>query len=224
MNTINPNQLLQQKLTEILNDLSAAQKDTLQKVDQQTAQLDKEHSDLLNQQLLLQEEIRNSKKDLIEKKRNNQKLEHDVNLLSRKVDVMEENVSRVVNDNVYQFNHYQEILHNNNINTDKMIEDLRSVQKQHFEMENINESLEQRIEQLKGQRDLSVLLAPTGKMQELEAQQVEATSLKNKLANLMTNTELAWQDKLVENMRELDDNRRQASDKSINEHVQKNLH
>lgn len=60
-------------------------------------------------------------------------------------------------------------------------------------------------------------------MQELEAQSVEATTLKNKLTNLMNNTELAWQDRLEENIRELDDTRRQASDQSINEHVQKNL-
>lgn len=85
--------------------------------------------------------MRNLKKDLAEKKRNNQKLEHDVNLLNRKVQVMEDNMERVVSDNVYQFNQYQEILHNNNISTDIMIEDLRGVQKQHFEMENINESL-----------------------------------------------------------------------------------
>ena len=39
----------------------------------------------------------------------------------------------------------------------------------------------------------------------------------------MNNTELAWQEKLVENLQELDDTRRQASDKSINDYVQKNL-
>jgi len=48
-----------------------------------------------------------------------------------------------------------------------MIEDLRNVQKQHFEMENINESLEQRIDQLKSQRDLSILLTRVGKVNEL---------------------------------------------------------
>lgn len=81
-----------------------------------------------------------------QKIRDNQKLQHEVNLLTRKVEVMEDNIERVVNDNINQFDHYQTILHNNNVNTDKMIEDLRAVQKQHFEVENINESLEQRIE------------------------------------------------------------------------------
>jgi len=82
--------------------------------------------------------------------------------LNKKAEVLEENIDTVVNENVEQFDQYQGILENNNKVTNTMIEDLRRVQKQHFEMENINECLEQRIDQLKGQRDLSILLSQSG--------------------------------------------------------------
>ena len=82
--------------------------------------------------------------------------------MNKKAEVLEENIDTVVNENVEQFDQYQGILENNNKVTNTMIEDLRRVQKQHFEMENINECLEQRIDQLKGQRDLSILLSQSG--------------------------------------------------------------
>lgn len=56
--------------------------------------------------------------------------------------VLEDNIDRVVDENVDQFDEYQGVLENNNKVTNNMIEDLRRVQKQHFEMENINECLE----------------------------------------------------------------------------------
>jgi hypothetical protein len=59
-----------------------------------------------------------------------------------------------------------------------MIEDLRSVQKQHFEIENINESLEQRIEQLKSQRDLAILISQTGQKSDLQGNLQEAKEVK----------------------------------------------
>jgi len=58
-----------------------------------------------------------------------------------------------------------------------MRDDLVSVQKQHFEMENINESLEQRINQLKGQKDLSILLTRAGQTQEMKSLQDDANRL-----------------------------------------------
>lgn len=80
-----------------------------------------------------------------------------------------------------------------------------SVQKQHFEMENINESLEQRINQLKGQKDLSILLTRAGQTQEMKSLQDDANRLSQKMVDLLNNTELSWEDKLIVKMRELDD-------------------
>ena len=53
--------------------------------------------------------------------------------------------------------------------------DLGYVQEQHFKMQSINETLEQRIDQLKGQRDLSITLSRHGQDNELESQQREAS-------------------------------------------------
>jgi hypothetical protein len=47
---------------------------------------------------------------------------------------------------------------------------LGRVQKQYFEMENINECLEQRIEQLKCQRDLSIKLLKAGWENDLKSE------------------------------------------------------
>jgi hypothetical protein len=47
-------------------------------------------------------------------------------------------------------------------------------EKQHFEMENINEALEQRIDQLKGQRDVSIMLNQPGFSNEIAAMKIEA--------------------------------------------------
>lgn len=65
---------------------------------------------------------------------------------------MEEYIEEIIEHNMKQFNMYQTVIHENNENIYKIREDLGSVQKQHFEMGNINESLEQRIDQLEGQR------------------------------------------------------------------------
>ena len=48
-------------------------------------------------------------------------------------------------ENLRTFDQYQEVVSSNNKNIDKMREDLGNVQKQHFEMEYINETIEQRI-------------------------------------------------------------------------------
>jgi len=48
---------------------------------------------------------------------------------------------------------------------------------------------------------------------------LEASKNKNKLSDLVSNTELCWGDKLVQKVRELDDAMRQASDASINMQV-----
>jgi predicted Ser/Thr protein kinase len=72
-------------------------------------------------------------------------------------------------------------------------------------MENINECLEQRIEQLKCQRDLSIKLLKAGWENDLKSEQMIAVATSQKLINLLNNTELSWDDKLVIRMRELDD-------------------
>lgn len=72
-------------------------------------------------------------------------------------------------------------------------------------MENINECLEQRIEQLKCQRDLSIKLLKAGWENDLKSEQMIAFATNQKLINLLNNTELSWDDKLVIKMRELDD-------------------
>ena len=87
-------------------------------------------------------------------------------------------------------------------------------------MENINESLEQRLDQLKGQRDLSVKLSRAGLVNELKAMLQEADRSAQKMINLQNNTELSWEDKLVIKMRELDDAMRQSSEMSITKMVQ----
>lgn len=47
-----------------------------------------------------------------------------------------------------------------------------------------------------------------------------AVATSQKLINLLNNTELSWDDKLVVKMRELDDAMKQASEESINMQVQ----
>jgi uncharacterized phage infection (PIP) family protein YhgE len=87
-------------------------------------------------------------------------------------------------------------------------------------MENLNESLEQRIDQVKGQRELSIKLTRAGLDNELVAMKVDAKRTSQKLINLLNNTELSWEDKLTVKMRELDDAMRQSSEESINKQVQ----
>jgi len=79
-------------------------------------------------------------------------MKHQINKLEGQIDVMESCLDTLVTENINQYDMYQDCIHENNNNIQKIREDLGTVQKQHFEMGNINESLEQRIEQLKGQR------------------------------------------------------------------------
>lgn len=43
------------------------------------------------------------------------------------------------------------------------------------------------------------------------------------MPDLQQHTELSWEEKLVERLKELDDARREASDESINDQVQNNM-
>jgi hypothetical protein len=62
---------------------------------------------------------------------------------------METNIEKTVMENMGHFDHYHEVVSTNNVHAEKMIEDLRNVNKQQFEMGNINECMEQRIDQVK---------------------------------------------------------------------------
>lgn len=73
---------------------------------------------------------------------------------------------------------------------------------------------------MKGQRDLSIKLTRAGLDKELIAMKSDAKRTSQKLINLLNNTELSWEDKLIVKMRELDDAMRQSSEESINKQVQ----
>jgi len=55
---------------------------------------------------------------------------------------------------------------------------------------------------------------------DLKSEQMIAVATSQKLINLLNNTELSWDDKLVIKMRELDDAMKQSSEESINVQVQ----
>ena len=133
---------------------------------------------------------------------------------------MEEYLDRLVFENMTQFELYQDTVKDNNSNMNKMRDDLGQFYNQNFEMENINESLEQRLDQLKGQRDLSIKLSRAGLVNELKSMLADAERASQKNINLQNNTELSWDDKLVIKMRELDDAMRQSSEQSITKMVQ----
>jgi len=143
-----------------------------------------------------------------------------VRQLNVKIAATEKYLESLVAENADQYDQYQEAVAENNVNIDRLREDVGSVQKKHFEMENINESLEQRIDQVKGQRDLSIKLTRAGLDNELVAMKVDAKRTSQRLINLLNNTELSWEDKLTVKMRELDDAMRQSSEESINKQVQ----
>ena len=50
--------------------------------------------------------------------------------MRHKVEVMEQNIEKTVMGNMADFDHYQEVIKSNNVQTEKMIEDLRNVNKQ----------------------------------------------------------------------------------------------
>lgn len=207
----------------ISKNLSDHQEEIIGRMEKQSQDLELEREQLQKEKVSLQSQVREAKKLNEEKKNANAKLEGEIIQLQVKIDVMEDNLDKIVYENVEQFESFQDIIHENNININGVRSDYGSVQKQHFEMLNINESLEQRIDQLKGQRDLSILLTKSGLENDLKSQQLEANCTSQKLIDLLNNTELSWDDQLIVKMRELDDAMRQASEESVNTQVQKYL-
>jgi len=55
-------------------------------------------------------------------------------MLSHRVETLEDNIDKLITTNVEQFEQYQDIVHTNNENIDKMRADLGYVQEQHFKM------------------------------------------------------------------------------------------
>lgn len=213
---LNEIESMQTKQSFIHEGLSTKQQVVLDELEKQSEALEKERETLQREKEELQVKVRTAQKENQDRENKSEKLDSEVAQLQIRIDTMEDNLDKLVFENVAQFDQYQDIVHENNLNIDKMRDDLNKVQKQHFEMENINESLEQRIDQLKGQKDLSVLLTRTGQANELKSLQDDANRLSQKMVDLLNNTELSWEDKLVVKMRELDDAMRQSSEKSIN--------
>ena len=168
----------------------------------------------------LQGSLQSVKKDNQDKQSKNRRLDCSIRQFNAKIESMEEYLDRLVFENMTQFELYQDTVKDNNSNMNKMRDDLGQFYNQNFEMENINESLEQRLDQLKGQRDLSIKLSRAGLVNELKSMLADAERASQKNINLQNNTELSWDDKLVIKMRELDDAMRQSSEQSITKMVQ----
>ena len=79
-------------------------------------------------------------------------------------------------------------------------------------MKNINESLEQRIDQMKALRDLGINLRRTGMDNELESEHLDAFRKEKDMMNIQSNTVLKWADHVDVTLKELDNSIRQSSD------------
>ena len=111
----------------------------------------------------------------------------------------------------------------NNASIGSLRQDLGKVQKQFFEMENINESLEQRIDQLRAQRELSIQLMKTGQNNELRAELEASQSRARKFHAKQMNMIATWDDQLAIKLRELDEAMRRSSEETANKQVQRYL-
>ena len=160
---------VQTKQKVISKNLSDHQEQVIGKMEKQSQQLEMEREKCQRDKQALQTQLREAKKLNEERKNTNQKLEGEILQLQVKIDVMEDNLDKIVFENVEQFEGFQDIIQENNNNINGVRSDFGNVQKQHFEMLNINESLEQRIDQLKGQRDLSILLTKSGLENDLKS-------------------------------------------------------
>lgn len=141
---------VQTKQKVISKNLSDHQEEVIGKMEKQSQDLELDREALQKEKVALQAQVRDAKKLNEERKNTNAKLEGEIIQLQVKIDVMEDNLDKIVYENVEQFESFQDIIQENNVNINGVRSDYGSVQKQHFEMLNINESLEQRIDQLKG--------------------------------------------------------------------------
>ena len=130
--------------------LTRKQQEVLGELEAQNKKLQEEETSLINEEDELHTKLRAAKKSNQEKKIKNRKLAQDIAQHEKRIETMEDNIDKIMDENLNTFDQYQEVVSSNNKNIDKMREDLGNVQKQHFEMEYINETIEQRIVQLKG--------------------------------------------------------------------------
>lgn len=126
--------------------MTQKQQVVLDDLEQQTLQLEKERTTLLNEREQLHVKVRSSKQENLEKENKNRLLEGQIKQLSVKIEAMEDNLDSLVSENNTQFTHHSEIIEKNNKNIYNVREDFGKVQRQHFEMGHINETLEQRID------------------------------------------------------------------------------
>ena len=120
----------------------------------------------------------------MDKQAKNRRLDCSIRQFSAKSESMQEYLDKLIFENMTQFELYQDTVKDNNLNLNKMRDDLGQFYNQNFEMENINESLEQRLDQLKGQRDLSIKLSRAGLVNELKAMLSDAERNAQKMINL----------------------------------------
>jgi hypothetical protein len=132
----------------------------------------------------LQSSVQSVKKDNMDKQAKNRRLDCSIRQFSAKSESMQEYLDKLIFENMTQFELYQDTVKDNNLNLNKMRDDLGQFYNQNFEMENINESLEQRLDQLKGQRDLSIKLSRAGVVNELKAMLSDAERNAQKMINL----------------------------------------
>ena len=130
--------------------LSAKQQQVLDNLENSSQLLEQEKATLEKQKMELQGSLQSVKKDNQDKQSKNRRLDCSIRQFNAKIESMEEYLDRLVFENMTQFELYQDTVKDNNSNMNKMRDDLGQFYNQNFEMENINESLEQRLDQLKG--------------------------------------------------------------------------
>ena len=183
---------IQTKQSQIYEGLTQKQQVVLDDLEKQTLELEKERTTLLSEREQLHVKVRQAKQENLEKENKNRLLEGQIKQLTVKIEAMEDNLDALVLENNSQFSHHNDIIEKNNKNIYNVREDFGKVQRQHFEMGHINETLEQRIDQLKGQRDLSILLNKAGLQNDLKSQQADAERNSQNLIALHNNTEQSW--------------------------------
>jgi len=93
----------------------------------QHAKLEDENKGLIDEEADLQVKISAAKKENQEKKTKNKKLLAESRTLAHRVEITEDNIDKLIATNVEHFDQYQEIIHTNNENIDKMRADLGHV-------------------------------------------------------------------------------------------------
>ena len=91
--------------------------------------LEKEEASLEKEQEDLEVAVNKIKTENSIRQRKNAKMEALNDQMRHKIEVMEQNIEKTVMGNMDDFEQYQDLIKSNNIETEKMIEDLRNVSK-----------------------------------------------------------------------------------------------